>query len=82
MEYIQCKSCKYKIEEEFIIYHDCEMEEKVKKLEKEIYSVLDDNHKLKIKNIDLKKSIDVIRREIDLSIGQVKSLLETYSHKV
>ena len=80
--YTQCSTCKERIQSEWLSFHNCEQEAKLKEIEGKLQGSLDENLKLKIQNSELKKSIESIRKEINLSFKQMKSIVEGYYKKI
>ena len=79
--YTQCTTCKTRIQSEWIQFHNCADEEKIKEIELQIQAVLDENSKLKIQNLELKKSVESIKKEIQASFGQMKDIVGNYLKK-
>ena len=79
--FTQCDKCKVRLNEEWLSFHNCEEDEKITAIERQIQGELDKSLKLKLKNLELKKSIDSIKKEITSSFDQMRSIVEGYSKK-
>jgi membrane-associated HD superfamily phosphohydrolase len=80
--YTKCSICKMRVQEEWIPFHNCSDDETLNEIEKKLQQELDKNLKLKIKNLELKKSISSIKAEIKSSFDQMKSIVEGYHKKL
>lgn len=79
--YTQCQQCKIRIQSEWLSFHNCQEEEKLKEAETKLQSALDENLKLKLQNEELKKSVNSIQNEIKLSFDQMRSIVGSYLRK-
>ena len=79
--YSQCGQCKVRIQSEFLHFHNCEDEAKIKEVEAQIQSALDENSKLKIQNAELLKSVESIKKEVNNSFNQMKDIVAGYVKK-
>ena len=80
--YTLCDKCKARVQSEFIHFHNCEDEKKIKEVEALIQAALDENSKLKIQNSELKKSIESIRKEVGSSFSQMNEIVKGYVKKL
>lgn len=79
--YTQCPQCKIRIQSEWLSFHNCLEEEKLKEAEAKLQAALDENLKLKLQNEELKKSVNSIQNEIKLSFDQMRSIVGSYLRK-
>lgn len=79
--YTQCTLCKVRVPAECIHFHNCEDEKKVKEVELQLQAALDENSKLKVQNLELKKSVESIKKEVNNSFEQMREIVKGYQKK-
>lgn len=74
----QCDKCMVKIDKEYLLFHKCEEDKYYCNLENKLIEELDRSIKLKIKNIELKNGIILIKKEINNSFIEMKNFINNY----